>query len=366
MNHRDVFVKAVVFAFLFPAVSPVAAQTPVPTGSRLIFPHIADGSENNGTWETDFIFVSSSSTTATGQLSLFDDTGSPLSLATNQGTANSFNITIPPKGQFEVQTLGSRPLGAGWAQANFDTAVVGTAVFSFLNSLGKVVSVGVLAQASPESAFFAPAETDTGIAIANTSTSSNMIAVDLYDPSGSDILTTNVSLGANQHAAYNLISLFPALSSTFRGTVVLHSTSNPKVNFNALVIAFEPNTAFTGGFVGFSVQTVAPPAGGGGGASGTFQLLNVVDHGTFSLSNTDSLTSNMFIGTITFVDQTNSVTYSGPFLATTDDSTIFYDFYFQLSGLPSPGYAVALKQSSTITGFVADMGNGNYGRFSIP
>jgi len=365
LSARFFFVKAIAILFLALAVSRATAQTPVPTGSTLIFPHIADGTQPNGMWVTDFIFVSSSSFPANGQLFLFDETGNPLSIATTQGTASSFNITIPPAGEFEVQTLGTRPLGAGWAKATFNTGVVGTANFSFLNSLGKVVSVGVLAQTSPESGFIAPAEADTGVAAVNDSTSSNTVEVDLLDTTGTKIDTTALNLNANQHMSFNLLNLFPSLSSTFKGSVELYSSSAPKVPFNALVIAFEPNTAFPSGFVGFSVQAIAPPAGEGGTASGTFQLLNIIDHGTISLTNSEPLTSNMFIGTLTLLDQTSGVTYTGPFLCTTDDSTILYELYFQLGGLPSPGYAVILKQSGSFKGFIADMGNGNYGRFTL-
>lgn len=361
MNHRLFLVAGLALAFLF-LVAPVAtAQNSVPTGSKLFFPHIADGSQGNGAWLTDFMFVNNSGSTAQGQLMLFGNNGNALTLSTNLSSGSTFNLIIPPRGDVEVKTAGSGALVVGWAVASFNRAVVGTASFSLTTSQGTVATVGVLGQLSPKTFFLIPGEASTGIAIVNpSSTLSNNLQLLALDQSGNQIASQSVTLSPGQHLSQLVSALFSGLSSSFVGTVRIRSTSG--LGFVALAIGSVANSF---SIVVFSIQSIAYNELAAS-YSGRYGLVSVMDNGTVTLNNIQWLSSNLFTATLTVTNQTAGQTFTGPLLGNVDDFGFLYSFAFQLGGLPTVGKATAVLQSdSTFTGFFSDLGNGNYGPFTL-
>lgn len=361
MRARSLFMAVLGLVFLCFSVSESSAQNLVPTGTKLFFPHIADGSQGNGAWQTDFVFENTSSNMAQGQLTLSSENGSALTLGTNLGSGSSFNLNIPPRGEVEVKTTGSGTLVAGWAVASFNQTVVGTASFSFTTSQGTVATVGVLGQLSPKTFFLIPAEASTGIAIVNPSTTlSNTVQLSASDQGGSQVSSQTVTLSPGQHVSQLVSALFPGLSSNFIGTVRIRSTSG--LGFLALAIGVVSNPSFP---VIFSIQVIAYNELATS-YSGRYNLVSIMDNGTVSLSNIQWLSSNLFMATLTVSSQTSGQSLTGPVLGNVDDFGLLYSFAFQLPGLPSAGKATAVLQSDgSFSGFFSDIGNGNYGSFSF-
>src|SRR6516225_7040857 len=98
VQHRVRFFTCVVFV-LFAGAQSMASVT-------LNFAHIADGSDSNGVWTTNISLVSMTSFPANCTVLLSGDDGTPLSLATNLGTASTFTFLVPAAGTAGVVTNG--------------------------------------------------------------------------------------------------------------------------------------------------------------------------------------------------------------------------------------------------------------------
>lgn len=322
-------------------------------GSLLTLPHVANGSQGNGVWQTRFEFVNTSGATAQGTLRLFDDTGEDLVLGTDQETNNNFNITIPPGGAFALETDGSGELVTGWAFATFDHAVAGSALFFFSTpGEGQVVSVGV-PDAPTFAAFVTPAQARTGIALANPFDLDQNLALEARDLNGNVVASAELLLARGAHTSAIVSDLFPGLSADFTGSVKIRSD----LFFSALAIGFVPNELFDVGFnvpaFGFDELAVS--------YSGDFQSGS--DIGTISLSGVEPLNSHMVTGGLTMEVQPMGPSFTGPFQATVDDFGLAYAFYFLLEGRSDRGLALAELVDGIFVGTIVDDGDGNLGSF---
>lgn len=349
-------VLALAFTFLCTIQAP--GQTDVPTGSKLYFPHLANGDQGNGYWKTNFVFINNSSSQAQGKLYFYGDNGQSLSFKTSQGSGDTFTITIPAYARYEIETDGSGSVVTGYAEAYFDHAVVGSAVFSFSTGLGKVVSVGVL-PVLPKTAFYTPAEARTGIAITNHYNLTQNLELGAFDQSGNPVATQTLTLAPFQHIARTAKNLFPQISSDFVGSVKVYSTNGW---ISALAIGFISNLSFDVGYAVAAIAYDAIPTT----LSGTYTNWNGTGSGTFKASNLEHSDPNMFTGTLEMHNQTANLTYQGPVLGNVDSYGLVYTLYFNLSGMKGPGVAVAeLQSDGSLAGFIADDGSGNYGDFSV-
>lgn len=322
-------------------------------GSLLTLPHIANGSQGNGVWQTRFEFVNTSGATAQGTLRLFDDTGEDLVLGTDQETDNNFNITIPPGGTFALETDGSGELVTGWAFATFDHAVAGSALFFFSTpGQGQVVSVGV-PDAPTFSAFLTPAQGRTGIALANPFDLDQNLVLEARDPNGSVVATTELLLAAGAHTSDIVSDLFPELGLDFTGSVKIRSD----LFFSALAIGFVPNELFDVGFnvPSFGFDELAASYSGDFESGG--------DTGIISLSGVEPLNSNMVTGELTMEIRPLGPVLTGPFQASVDDFGLAYAFYFLLQGRSDRGLALAELVDAIFVGTIVDDGEGNLGSF---
>jgi hypothetical protein len=327
------------------------------------FPHLANGDTGNGIWQTNFVFVNNSPYTASGWVGLFGDNGQPLALATSQGTDSDFFPTIPPLGTYEIETSGAGSVTGGYAIAEFDHSVIGSAIYSLKTSQGKMVSVGVPSNQSPVETFVAPVTDRTGIALVNIYSVDNVIDLLAYDPSGNMVSSAQITLGPQQHIAKNMIdfAFTPAIPQGFRGSTYIYS-ENAKIA--ALAIGFESNnvplyvswsysnilynslrTAYSGAFT----LTAGPNAGGSG---------------TIEASNLEHFDSDMFTGNISTT--MGGLVRTGTFLGISDDFELMYSFYLTFQGASNRGLAMGeLQSDNSISGTIVDDGEGNSGTFTL-
>jgi hypothetical protein len=329
------------------------------------FPHIAYGGDAaTGQWQTNFIFVNNTGSDATGTLDLFGDNGAALVLATTEGTGSTFPIGIPAYGTFEIETNEAGAVRGGWASADFDHAVIGSAVYALTTSQGKMVSVGVPSIQEAMGSFLSPATDRTGIALANIYfDSSNTVDLVAFDPSGIVVATTELTLGPGEHIAKNLIdfSFVPAIPTGFRGSVYIYSTNS---YIAVLAIGVESNNVPL--FVSWSYSNIAyDPVRTA--FSGTFNLTggpNAGGSGTITASELEQFDSNMFTGN--FSTTLSGVARTGVFLGTSDDFGLEYTFYLDFDGEPNRGLGVGeLQGDGSFVGYIVDDGAGNSGTFTL-
>jgi hypothetical protein len=351
---------SVVLWFLVVIGLPTRAWAQV--GPTFYFPHIAYGGDAaTGQWQTNFIFVNNTGSDATGTLDLFGDNGAALVLATTEGTGSTFNIGIPAYGTFEIETNEAGAVRGGWARADFDHAVIGSAVYALTTSQGKMVSVGVPSIQEAMGSFLSPATDRTGIGLANIYDSSNTVDVWALDPSGNVVAQTEQTLGPGQHMAKNLIDFVPAIGVGFRGSVYIFSTNS---YIAAMAIGVESNNVPL--FVAWSYSNIAyDPLRTA--FSGTFNLTggpNAGGSGTITASELEQFDSNMFTGN--FSTTFSGVARTGVFLGTSDDFGLEYTFYLSFDGESNRGLGVGeLQSDGSFVGYIVDDGTGNYGTFTL-
>jgi len=330
-------------------------------GPTLYFPHIADGSVVDGIWQTNFVFVNNTGSPAQGTLDLFGDNGASLVLGTTQGTGSSFNISIPAYGTFEIETNGAGSVKGGWALADFDHAVIGSAIFALKTGQGKMVSVGVPSTQAPMGSFLSPATDRTGIALANVYDINNTVDVLAVDLAGSVVASTELTLGPGEHIARNLIDFVPAIGVGFRGSAYIFSTNS---YIAALAIGFESNNLPL--YVSWSYSNIAYDSLRTA-YSGTFNVVGGPDagsSGTVELSELEHFDSNMFTGNVAAT--LGGQTQYGVFLGSSDDFSLVYTFYTVFEGITNRGIATAeLQSDGSFVGFVVDDSGGNYGSFTL-
>ena len=181
----------------------------------------------SGGWQSTLTYVNYSPQQVTCTTNFYSDSGSALSIPFSQGTISARTDTLPAGGSVHDQTTASlaATVAQGWAQASCTGPVQASVLYRFYNSSGVPTGeAGVNAETAPTTKFATFAETSTGVAYANPSTTdSATITITVYDSTGTQLRSTNIALGPLAHGAANLGPLFGNLS--FTGFVKITSTS---------------------------------------------------------------------------------------------------------------------------------------------
>lgn len=205
---------------------------PVP----LAFPQIAIGGDTAGqNYVTLVQLVNNNSAAVTGHLVLYSDSGAALvALIDGQGPQSAMDITLGPGEARQIQITMSGEITAGWMQITYSPSdALTTVILQFRSGTTVLSEVGVDPAFGTIDATDFPAETDatlnTGIAIANPSTSTAYVLATLWDPStGLSVANTTMSLPPNGHVARLLTELIPTAAniSQIRAKLSLDSCSS--------------------------------------------------------------------------------------------------------------------------------------------
>lgn len=191
-------------------------------GNDYYFSHLAFA----GGWQSTLTFVNYSPQQVTCTTNFYSDSGSLLSVPFGQGTISTRTDIIPPGGSVHDQTTASLAvsLAQGWAQASCTGPVQASLLFRFYNGSGVATGEGgVNAETAPTTKFATFAQTNTGVAYANPSTTqSASITIAVYSSTGAQLGSKVITLGPLAHGAANLGPLL-ALSN-FTGFVKITST----------------------------------------------------------------------------------------------------------------------------------------------
>jgi hypothetical protein len=176
-------------------------------------------------YQTTLTYVNYSPQTVTCLTNFYADSGSPLLMPFTQGTSSNRTDTLQPGQIIHDQTVAnlSAPLAQGWAQATCNGPVAASVLYRLFRSGVPVGEAGVNAETAPTTKFATFAQTATGVAYANPSTTqSATITLTVISSAGALLGTTNINLAPLAHGAANLGPLLGLQS--FTGLVEVTST----------------------------------------------------------------------------------------------------------------------------------------------
>lgn len=193
----------------------------VPLSNSFYFPHLALG---NG-FQTTLTYVNYSPQSVSCQTTFFDDSGNPLLVSFNGVATSTRTDLLGPGEDLHQQTEvdPAAPLVSGWAQAECTAPVKASLLFRLYSQGVAVGEAGVNAMTVPATKFVTFAETRTGVAYANPSTSPADITISAFGSTpGPPLGSTTLTLQPGAHGSANIGPLLGL--SSFSGSVQVTST----------------------------------------------------------------------------------------------------------------------------------------------
>jgi hypothetical protein len=190
------------------------------TGDRVI-PQFVDG----GSWQTSITLVNLENHATSFDVLFLDDNGNDFFVPiSGQGTVRKVTISLNTAASFTFQSTGRNAnLTSGWAllsQSNSDSVGM-FAIFRQFNPGGQPQEAVVPSVNQFASHFVLPFDNTlyiTGIALANPTTSSVDIPVNIRNEAGQIVDTRHFSLGSYGHAAFALPAVWPSTNG-IRGAI---------------------------------------------------------------------------------------------------------------------------------------------------
>ena len=196
----------------------IGASGPAPA-NVYYFAHLAFG----GGWQATLTYVNYSPQAVSCQTSFFSPSGAPLAVPFAAGTSAVRSDNLAAGGDIHDQT--QAPAGAGlltgWAAVQCTGTVKASLLYRLYSGNLAIGEAGVNAETAPATNFVSFAQTATGIAYANPSSTEATITLTVRSSSGAILGSTNVMLGANQHSQGNIGPL--AGLNSFTGSVQVTS-----------------------------------------------------------------------------------------------------------------------------------------------
>jgi hypothetical protein len=195
--------------------------SPTSSSTGTVFPHFVEGSG----WTTSFMLVNPTDTEMSGTLQFSDPSGVPVS---------NLPYILPARAARQFATSASsetvRVGSVSVVPAQGTMAPAGSLVFSYEAGGVRITEAGVPAISSG-TAFRIYVESSngvqSGIALANTSSSDTTVRLEIMNLSGASVSTTTVTLGAKSQIAKFLNELpgFQTLRTPLQGLLRITSTA---------------------------------------------------------------------------------------------------------------------------------------------
>jgi hypothetical protein len=232
--------------------TPPGTLTTIPALSQVLssqgsLAHLASGSG----WQTTFVLVNTSTSSAAATLNFFDDKGNPLWLPLTfpqsgvSTNAASVTVGIAANASLYIQTTGALTdaLLTGSAQLTTNSPITGFAVYRYsLNGQEASAPLETRNAGSYLLAFDNTSQTVTGLAISAVSAQAVNVPVIVRDDTGHQVFAGSLPLAANGHYSQNLTTAFPATAG-IRGTVEFDTPSGAQIS--VLGIRSPPTLTFT-------------------------------------------------------------------------------------------------------------------------
>ncbi len=198
------------------ALAPLSSSSPSYYFSHFVF------AEN---WESTLTYINYSPQPVTCSTNFYDSNGAPLAVPFAQGTVTTRTDVLAPGGSLHDQTTAPHTgtVVPGWAQANCTGPVQASMLFREYANGVPLDEAGVNAATAPTTEFATFAQTNTGVAYANPSTTqSATITFTVYNNAGTLLGSHSITLGPLAHSASNVGPLLGL--SSFTGMVKITST----------------------------------------------------------------------------------------------------------------------------------------------
>jgi hypothetical protein len=196
----------------------IGASGPAPA-NVYYFAHLAVG----GGWQATLTYVNYSPQAVSCQTSFYSNTGAPLAVPFPAGTSAVRSDNLVAGGDIHDQTQASAGAGllTGWAEAQCTGPVKASLLYRLYSGNVAKSEAGVNAETAPATNFASFAQTATGIAYANPSSTQATVTLTVLSSSGATLGRANVVLGPNQHGQGNIGPL--AGLNSFTGSVQVTS-----------------------------------------------------------------------------------------------------------------------------------------------
>jgi hypothetical protein len=234
--------KRVLFSLIL-----IVAASAVASAQTFYFPQIAAG---DGWMTTIFLSNATADKVASGTVTSTTSAGAPFNAHwvdeawNNVGNGNTISFQIAPGQTVKYMAVSDIPLTVGYAKVTANASVLGTAMFTLLDSNGGIISEAGVPMGIPlgKQAVFVDTTNGfrTGVAIANPNSASLDLNLELLDTNGHVVARTVRVVPPFQHLALFSDELFPDVPPMV-GRLQFWCT-NPVV---AVALRFTPWAQFT-------------------------------------------------------------------------------------------------------------------------
>lgn len=190
-------------------------------GLQYYFSDLASG----GGWQTTLTYINYSPLATTCTTNFYSDSGGALQVPFSQGTISSRTDVLQPGGSIHDQTEASAtaPVSEGWAEATCSGRVQASLLYRLYQAGKAVGEASVNAETAATTKFVTFAQTQTGVAYANPSTTQTAtITLTVFSSAGAQLASKTILLGPLVHGSANLGPLLGLPS--FTGFVEIVST----------------------------------------------------------------------------------------------------------------------------------------------
>jgi len=179
-----------------------------------------------GGYQTTLTLINYGQASVTCTTSFYNDNGQPLTVPFSDVTAASRTDTLAPGASIHDQTNAnlSATVSEGWAESICSGPIEASLLYRLYNASGTAVGeASVNAETAPTSKFVTFAQTATGVAYGNPSTTQTAtLTITAYNAAGAQLGSATKSLGPLAHGAANIGPLLNLAS--FTGSIVITST----------------------------------------------------------------------------------------------------------------------------------------------
>lgn len=217
-----------------------AMTTATIPGQDYYFSQLAFG----GDWQTTVTYINYSPQAVQCTTSFYSDAGSPLTVPFPEGATSVRTDALPPGGSVHDQTTAvlTAPVSQGWAHSSCTGPIQASFLYRLFAPPSNAAAgeAGVNAETVPTTKFVTFAQTATGVAVANPSTTqSATLTLNVFSSTGSQLGSGALTLDPMQHTAFN-VGPYLGLGS-FTGWIEI-SSSIPIVS---LSLNFEASPSFS-------------------------------------------------------------------------------------------------------------------------
>ena len=194
----------------------------VPVPQTYYYSQLAFG----GGYQTTMTYINYSAETVTCTTNFYSDYGNALGVPLSVGPRLSRTDVLPPGGSVHDQTVAdlSAPGQQGWAQASCDGTILTSFLYRYYQAGVPAGEASVIPETTPTTKFVTFAQTATGVAYANpSSTQPATVTFTVLSTAGVQLATGTVTLAPMAHGSASLGTLVNLPS--FTGILEITSTS---------------------------------------------------------------------------------------------------------------------------------------------